>query len=34
VGTPCTVAVYAEGAKPIRVVRKVMLRMQAWIAYL
>jgi multidrug resistance efflux pump len=34
VGTPCTVAVYAEGAKPIRIVRKVMLRIQAWLAYL
>jgi multidrug resistance efflux pump len=34
VGTACTVAVYADGAKPIRIIRRVVMRMQAWLAYL
>ena len=34
VGSGCTVAVYTDGAKPIRIIRKVVMRMQAWIAYL
>jgi multidrug resistance efflux pump len=33
-GTAANVAVYTDGAKPIRIVRKVVLRIQAWLNYL
>jgi len=34
IGTGATVAVYTDGAKPIRIVRRVVLRIQAWLNYL
>ena len=34
IGTAATVAVYTDGAKPMRIIRKVVLRIQAWLNYL
>jgi multidrug resistance efflux pump len=34
IGTGASAAVYADGAKPIRIIRRVVMRMKAWMAYL
>ena len=34
IGTAATAAVYTDGAKPIRIIRKVVMRIQAWLNYL
>ena len=34
VGTGCAAAVYTDRAEPLRIVRKVIIRMGAWMNYL